>query len=292
MPSIIALIPARSGSKRVANKNVKPLGGHPLLAWTIVTALESGIFDDVYVSTDSDAYADIATEYGATVIHRPAAYATDTSPDIEWVRHAMDGKQADAFAILRPTSPFRTAATIKRAWAEFQKCGAHSLRAVEKTRVHPGKLWTVQQSGMIAAVWPRTYETGNLSVPYHSMPTQYLPEVLQQNASLEMAWAKTSVGAKPPTISGERVWPFRTQGWEGFDINVPEDWIVAEHLVATGQVAIPEGLHAHQTAGLSGSEDRDAGGDGDRSGVAGELVPEGAVDDSVRGPRKARRVVH
>ena len=292
MSSIVGLIPARSGSKRVPHKNIRMLGGHPLLAWSIVTALESGIFDAVAVSTDSEEYADISRTYGATVVDRPAAFGTDTSPDIQWVQHAMAHYQTDAFAILRPTSPFRTADTIKRAWGEFQKCGAHSLRAVEKTRVHPGKLWTVQQTGMISAVWPRIYETGNMSVPYHSMPTQYLPEVLQQNASLEMAWVKTSVGARPSTISGDRVWPFYTHKWEGFDINVPEDCIVAEHLVATRQVAIPEGLNVHQAVGLSKPQDSDAGGDGSGAHVAGALVQEGAVDAGVRGPRKARRVVH
>ena len=285
MSSIITLMPARSGSKRVPNKNIRELGGYPLLAWTIVTALESGVFDAVYVSTDSTDYADIAAEYGAVVIARPAAYATDTSPDIEWVRHAMEDKTADAFSILRPTSPFRTADTIRRAWAEFQRCGAHSLRAVEKTRVHPGKLWTVQVNGMISAVWPRTYETGNLSVPYHSMPTQYLPEVLQQNASLEMAWTKATVRGSPPTISGQRVWPFYTHGHEGFDINVPEDWIIAEHLVATGQVAIPEGLHAHNAHGLQADETADEGGLGGGAAVSGERVQEGAVDGRVRRKR-------
>lgn len=287
MPSIVGLIPARSGSKRVPNKNIRELGGHPLLAWSIVTAQQSGIFDIIAVSTDNGDYAGIAYEYGAAVIHRPALYAIDASPDIEWVRHAMQTFTADAFAILRPTSPFRTADTIKRAWAELQRVPADSIRAVERTRAHPGKLWTVQVTGHIAPVWPRMWTDGNLEIPWHSMPTQALPEVYQQTASLEIAWAKATVQAPKPTISGKSVWPFYTHGWEGFDINVPEDWIVAEHLVATGQVAIPEGLHAHRQAGLSAPQDSDAGGDGRGERVSQERVREGAMDGRVRRSRKA-----
>lgn len=291
MASIIALIPARSGSKRVPNKNIKELGGHPLMAWSIVTALEAGIFEGVYVSTDSDEYAEIASEYGAVPIRRPGTFAVDNSPDIEWVRHAFTVVRADAFAILRPTSPFRTARTIQRAWRLLQAYPAHSVRAVEPTRAHPGKLWTQQADGRIESIWPRFYDDATLRVPYHSMPTQFLPEVLQQNASLEMAWAEHTVRASPPSIAGSRVWPFRTEGYEGFDINVPEDWIVAEHLVATEKVAVPEGLHAHRSVGLQAEEAADAGGLGDRSGVQGESLPEGAVDSGVvrrRGrPRKS-----
>ena len=287
MASIVGLIPARSGSKRVPNKNIRELGGHPLLAWSIVTAQESGIFDTIAVSTDSDEYAAIAHEYGAVAIRRPPSTATDASPDIEWVLHATQTVQADAFAILRPTSPFRTADTIKRAWAELQRVPAHSIRAVERTRAHPGKLWVVQVTGHISPVWPRTWTDGGLEVPWHSMPTQALPEVYQQNASLEIAWAKESVKALKPSISGTSVWPFYTHGWEGFDINVLEDWIVAEHLVATKQVAIPEGLHAHRQAGLPVAQDSDAGGDGHREHLSPESVRQGAVDGRVRRPRKA-----
>ena len=83
MPSVIALIGARSGSERVANKNIRPLAGHPLLAYAIATAQQSGVCDRVVVSTDSEEIADVARWYGAEVpVPRPAEYATSTSPDI------------------------------------------------------------------------------------------------------------------------------------------------------------------------------------------------------------------
>ena len=88
--SAVALIPARHGSKRVPGKNVRPLAGHPMLAYTIAPAIESGVFESVIVSTDSEETAAIARHYGAEVpFLRPAAFAGDTSPDIEWVEHTL-----------------------------------------------------------------------------------------------------------------------------------------------------------------------------------------------------------
>src|SRR5210317_1800117 len=112
-PTIVALIPARSGSKRVPDKNIRLLAGHPLMAYSIAAALQSKIFKKVIVSTDSQRYADIAGHYGAEVpFLRPAKIAGDTSPDIEWVVHTLsqlreNGQDYECFSILRPTSPFR-----------------------------------------------------------------------------------------------------------------------------------------------------------------------------------------
>src|SRR5919109_1472689 len=146
MPRAVALIPARQGSKRVPGKNIRVVNGHPMLAYTIAPAIESGVFDAVIVSTDSEEIAAIARHYGAEVpFLRPAAFATDTSPDIEWLEYTLSdlrrqGRTWDAFSLLRPTSPFRTADTIRRAWAHFTaQDGGDSLRAVEKCAQHPGK---------------------------------------------------------------------------------------------------------------------------------------------------------
>ena len=96
MPSVIAFVPARSGSERVPHKNVRPLAGHPLLAYAIATAKEAGVFDRVVCSTDSEEIAEIARWYGAEVpFLRPSRFATSTSPDIEWLDvHACRARRA------------------------------------------------------------------------------------------------------------------------------------------------------------------------------------------------------
>ncbi|OGO43581.1 MAG: acylneuraminate cytidylyltransferase [Chloroflexi bacterium RBG_16_58_8] len=236
---MIALIPARAGSRRVPQKNIQPLAGHPLMAYTIAAALDSGIFRDVIVSTDADRYAEIARHYGAEVpFLRPAALAGDTSPDIEWVEYTLKrllekGRRYDCFSILRPTSPFRRPDTIKRAWQEFQaEKGVDSLRAVEKCRQHPGKMWLVEGNRMTPLLPQPPGET-----PWHSQQYQALPEVYAQNASLEIAWTRVVLEGR--SIAGNVIMPFFTRDDEGFDINQPIDWRIAGELVRDGRARLP-----------------------------------------------------
>ena len=237
--TIVALIPARSGSKRVPDKNVRLLAGHPLIAYSIAAALQSRVFKTVMVSTDSERYADIARYYGAEVpFLRPAAIAGDISPDIEWVLHTLNqlrdlGQQTDCFSILRPTSPFRLPETIRRAWQEFlAQEGVDSLRAVEKCQQHPGKMWIVRGKRMLPLL-----PMGPAEQPWHSSQYPSLPEVYVQNASLEIA--RTEVVFEARTIAGNVVMPFLTEHYEGFDVNSNYDWDLAEHLVKTGQAKLP-----------------------------------------------------
>ena len=247
MARVVGLIPARQGSKRVPGKNVRRLGAHPVLAYSVAAARDSGIFDAVVVSTDSEEIAELARHYGAEVpFLRPAAYAGDTSPDIEWLWHLLttlkqQGRSWDAFALLRPTSPFRSADTIRRAWARFSaEQGVDSLRAVEKCAQHPGKMWVIRGARMFPLL-PFTMNAVDSNAdhgqPWHSTPYQALPPVYVQNASLEIAW--TRVVFERRTIAGDVVVPFLTEGYEGFDINDPSDWAIAERLVADGTATLP-----------------------------------------------------
>jgi len=240
MPNIVALIPARSGSKRVSDKNIRPLAGHPLIAYSISAALQSGIFSSVIVSTDSERYADIAKHYGAEApFLRPPEIAGELSPDVEWVEYALnhlrdEGRVYDCFSILRPTSPFRQAETVQRAWQLFlSQEGVDSLRAVEKCKQHPGKMWVVRGNRM-APLLPLS----PAEQPWHSSQYQSLPEVYVQNASLEIAWSRVVFQGR--TIAGNVVMPFFTQDYEGFDINNEYDWKLAEELIQSGQVLLPE----------------------------------------------------
>jgi CMP-N,N'-diacetyllegionaminic acid synthase len=225
----VALVPARAGSQRVPGKNVRELAGHPLLAYTVAAARESGVFTEVVVSTDSEEIAEVARAYGAAVPGlRPAEMSTATSPDVDWVVHVMRDRDEGAFAILRPTSPFRTAATIRRAWAQFEALGdrVDSLRAVELVKQHPGKMWLVEGDLMRPLL-----EQGAGEVPFHSTQYAALPAVYVQNSSLELAWRGVLDGSRP-TIAGERVAPFLTEGLEGLSIDYPEDFERAEALAA------------------------------------------------------------
>lgn len=240
MPSVVALIPARVGSKRVPGKNVRVLGGHPLIAYTIAPAIASRVFDRVIVSTDSEEIASIARHYGAEVpFLRPAEFAGDHSPDIEWVEYTLrilseQGSPYDAFSLLRPTSPFRRPDTLQRAWATFcADLRVDSLRAVEKCTQHPGKMW-VSRNNRLLPLLP----FGPVEQPWHSSQYQSLPEVYVQNASLEIAWSRIVFQGR--TIAGETIVPFFTDEMEGFDINNRYDWLLAEHLLAGGEATLPD----------------------------------------------------
>lgn len=234
----VALVPARGGSQRVPGKNVRLLGGHPLIAYSIAAAWESGLFSAVVVSTDSEEIAEVAVRYGAEVPElRSAELATSTSPDIDWIRHTLlllesHGRSFDVFSILRPTSPFRGASTIRRASEQLLAYpGADSIRAVELCRQHPGKMWVIEGYEMEPLLEQPE------DVPYHSSQYQALPEIYVQNSSLELAWTRVVVDLG--SIAGDRVLPFLTEDPEGFTIDYPEDWEEAERLVASGEAELP-----------------------------------------------------
>jgi len=225
---MIALIPARSGSKRVPHKNVKLLGGVPLMCWTIAVARKSGVFSKVVVSSDSIDYCRIASAWDAEAVLRPAEISTDTSTDPEWVVHALERFPDESFALLRPTAPFRTVDTLRRAHKVLLDSGADSIRAVERAKQHPYKMWVVRENRCLPLfpLWDVRVQQ-----------IQSMPEVYWQNASLEMAWTRVLWGG---TITGYTIAPFFTEGLEGFDVNTIEDWHEAERIVASGKVEVPK----------------------------------------------------
>lgn len=236
--SMVAFVPARSGSKRVPDKNVKPLAGHPMLAYSVRAAIDSGVFSAVICATDSEEYAAIARHYGAEVpFLRDETISGDTSPDIQWVQWmlrklAAQDRTFDAFSILRPTSPFRLPSTIKRAHELFVSDSADSLRAIEKCKQHPGKMWKVDGNRMTPFI-----EDDINGTPFHSSQYASLPPVYAQDASLEIAWTKTAL--EKGSIAGNSIIPFISRGLEGFDINDQLDWLVAEQLIKHGEAILP-----------------------------------------------------
>ena len=234
----LALIPARSGSKRIKDKNIRLFNGHPLISYTIQAAIKSQIFDEIIFATDSEEYADIARYYGATVpFLRQKSISGDKSPDIEWVKFMLKGlsdigKNFDIFSILRPTSPLRLDSTINSAFQKFLACENYdSLRAVEKCSQHPGKMW-VDNNNMLFPLIPFKID----GIPWHSSQYSSLPEIYIQNASLEIS--KISNLKKYKTITGKKIMPFFTKDYEGFDINYQFDLFYANYLLKNKIVKI------------------------------------------------------
>ena len=133
MDRIIAIIPARSGSKGLKDKNIKEINGKPLIAYTIESAIESNVFEDVLVSTDSKKYLDIAVKYGAYVpflrsekLSKDASSTNDVIEDV-LAQLKQIGKEYDAFMLLQPTSPLRTIEDIKNALKLFEEKKANSV---------------------------------------------------------------------------------------------------------------------------------------------------------------------
>jgi CMP-N,N'-diacetyllegionaminic acid synthase len=238
LTTAIALVPARSGSERVPGKNVRPLAGHPLLAYAIETALQSGVFERVVVSTDSEDVAEIARWYGADVpFLRPAEYATSTSPDIEWLRFTLErlDERYDLFAIVRATNPFRGPDAIRRGLEQLLATPeVDSLRGVELVKQHPGKMWALTEGGRTMRP---LLDQSHLDVAWHAGQYQALPEIYVQNSALEIAW--TRVVAETGTREGRVVAPFFTEGYEGFNVDDEEDWERAERLLAAGAATLP-----------------------------------------------------
>jgi len=237
-PSAVAFVPARSGSERVPQKNVRPLAGHPLLAYAIETARLSGSFERVVVSTDSEEIAEVARWYGADVpFLRPAQFATATSPDIEWLTYTLGElpERYELFALVRATNPFRGPEVVRRGLEQLLATPeADSVRAVELVKQHPGKMWLLADDGRTMRP---LLEQSHLDVTWHAGQYQALPRVYVQNSALEIAW--TRVVTETGTREGAVLTPFLTQGLEGFNVDDEDDWARAEQLVASGEATLP-----------------------------------------------------
>lgn len=177
---VVAIIPARSGSKSVKNKNISLLSGYPLIAYSIAAAKLCPDISRVIVSTDSEHYAEIANKYGAEVpFIRPSEYATDTSTDRDFLIHAMkwldDNEQytPEYWVHLRPTTPLRDPAYIEQAIAEIkQNLNATSLRSGHKAPESPLKWFTKDINGYFKGL------LGNDDVPEaYNLPKEVFDDV-------------------------------------------------------------------------------------------------------------------
>jgi N-acylneuraminate cytidylyltransferase len=234
----LAIIPARGGSKSIPRKNVLPLGGHPLLAYSIAAGLQARGVDRVLVSTDDEEIADVARRYGAEVpFLRPAALAQDDTPDLPVFRHALEWLEAeegywpDLVVQLRPTSPLRRRTHIEAAIDLLSTSpDADSVRSVIVPFQNPYKMWRIGDDGFLAPLLE-----GEFSEAYN-MPRQLLPPVYWQTGYVDAAWRTTIL--EKGSMTGRRILPLIIEPGDWIDIDSPEDWRQAQRLLESGELTM------------------------------------------------------
>lgn len=233
--SVLALIPARAGSKSIQRKNLLQLAGKPLLAHTIAHALGASLIGRVIVTTDSEEIADVARSYGAEApFRRPAEISGDFSLDVEFHRHALEWLQKEegyvpSFVVnLRPTHPVRRCDTIDRAIALFAASqDADALRSVCVSKLSPFKMWTIDQNGYLSPI----ASTGNLREPYNQ-PRQLLPLAYWQDGYIDIT--RPSVVMEKNSTTGDRILPFLIEE-VCIDIDYEDEIPQAERLLSGGE---------------------------------------------------------
>ena len=205
---VLALVPARGGSKGIPRKNLLPAGGKPLIAHSIELALASRHTTRVLVSTDDEEIARVARACGADVpFMRPAAFAQDLSPDIDVFRHTLEwlrdheGYRCDLAVHLRPTAPVRRVSRIDEAIAlMLDRPDADSLRSVSQPPVTPYKMWRIA-GGYLQPL----LSVAGVHEP-HSRPRQELPDVYWQNGYVDIV--RPRVVLDLGMMAGRHVLPF------------------------------------------------------------------------------------
>lgn len=183
-PSVVAIIPARSGSKSIKDKNLANLGGYPLLAYSIVAAKLSKRVDRVLLSTDSERYAELGRRFGAEApFLRPPEISTDRSTDRDFMSHAMewvkkhDSHLPEYWVHLRPTTPLRNPAHIDEAIAVFEECPeATALRSVHSSPESPFKWFRRNEQGFLTALTSDDTSLDRFNLPRQAYPEVFIPD--------------------------------------------------------------------------------------------------------------------
>ncbi len=226
---VLGVITARGGSKGVPRKNIRPLGGKPLIAWTIDAARHSTGLTSFLVSTEDEEIARVSREHGAPVpFLRPAELASDTAKSIPVIQHALEwltreqGETYDAVMILQPTSPFRTAADIDEAIRILRETGADSVMSMVKLEDYsPKKLKRIAGDGRIL---PLFEDEGRESAQRDAAEAVY-----KRNCAIYLTKTRLLVtGDLFGADSRAHVMPAE----RSVDINTPFDFLVAETLAA------------------------------------------------------------
>ena len=245
MTEILALIPARGGSKSIPHKNIRLFAGHPLIAYSIAAGLASELVSRVVVSTDDEEIAAIARQYGAeTPFMRPAELSQDHTADLPVFQHALEwlaeneGRSPEIVVQLRPTSPFRRLSHIDQAiYRLIERPEADSVRTVCVPFQNPFKMWRIGPDGFIQPLLGPPLLGAEYPEPYN-MPRQLLPEVFWQTGYVDVAWTDTILNKA--SMTGERILPLVIDPNEWIDIDSPDDWRRAERLLESGEITFED----------------------------------------------------
>ena len=234
---VLALIPARGGSKSIPRKNILLLAGYPLIAYSIAAGLSSEHITRVIVTTDDEEIAETARNFGAEVpFLRPAEYAQDDTPDLPVFQHALswladrESYLPRIVVHLRPTSPFRQVYQIDQSILRLLRHPeADSVRSVSPPHQSPYKMWRINPEGYLNPL----LETGDLES--YNLPRQALPEVYWHNGYVDTFWVDTI--SRKGSMTGDTILPLVIDSEKCIDIDTHLDWKRAEQLIETGQIS-------------------------------------------------------
>lgn len=222
----IAVIPARSGSKGLKDKNIKELRGKPLMAYSIEAAMESGLYDTVHVSTDSEQYAQIARKYGADVpFLRAWEFSTDSASTWDAMRFVVHeyekkGKSFDTITILQPTSPLRSKDDIIKAYNFFIEKNANMVSSVCEMEHSP--LWS--------NTLPRDLSMENFEdESIADCPRQVLPQYYRENGAIYIL--KIDYMLKKKALYKNKCYAFIMEKSHSVDIDEQIDFVIAQAIL-------------------------------------------------------------
>ena len=237
MTEILALIPARGGSKGIPRKNIRDFAGYPLIAWSIAAGLKSKLVTRVIVSTDDEEIASVAREFGAEMpFLRPAEFAQDNTTDLPVFEHALEWLREnenyvpDVVVQLRPTSPIRPRKCVDDAIKIlFAHPDADCVRGVVLAGQNPHKMWRLPEGEN--SPMKNLLDVEGIAEPYNA-PRQILPPVYWQTGHIDAI--RTSSILQKKSLTGDVIYPLVIDSRFTVDIDNFQDWSRYEHLVMTG----------------------------------------------------------
>ena len=243
MTNILAIIPARGGSKGIPRKNIRLFAGYPLIAWSIAAAKQSELVTRIIVSTDDEEIAAVAHEWGAeTPFLRPTELAQDKTTDLPVFVHALkwledvEGYRPDAVVQLRPTSPIRSKGMVDDAIRILlDHKDAECVRGVVPAGQNPFKMWRFHGEDKPLA---QLLEVPGIAEPYNA-PRQILPSVYWQTGHIDVI--RTTTISEKKSLTGNIIYPLVIDPKYTVDIDTPADWAKYEALVYSGMDIVSPG---------------------------------------------------